>query len=180
MRRKIIVILSVVVVMVISVTTVVAGNPSFDGPVSFTYGSLDASGTLVGLGNQDVTVVLNASGIPVVSCNNLGGNQAPGQNPPKVSGSGTEALNHNTFTRNGKSPFGVVANANTLILTAVQLGCPNNNWTANVLGINWTNAEILVWPSNAVGVGSPLIDQRYTCVTTSFVKGSVVNCTPIP
>ena len=56
------------------------------------FPTLNATGTMTGLGKDDVIVQLQASGFPEVTCTNQGGNQAPGQNPPKVSSVGDQYL----------------------------------------------------------------------------------------
>ena len=61
------------------VTTSIAANPHFiTGPTfSAGGGSLTASGKIAGLGNQDVTIQLTATG--VTTCTNKGNNVPPGQ-----------------------------------------------------------------------------------------------------
>jgi hypothetical protein len=121
-----------------------------------------------------VTVVLDASGIPVVTCTNQGGNQAPGQNPPKVSASGIQFLVHNTYTKNGTSPFNVETNDPQPDLTAKEMGCPNNNWTAKIDFVFWTNATLKVYTGDITGpVG---LIQDFTCTTTR--NPDKVTCTP--
>ena len=173
MSRKLMVILGVLVLVGLTTTTVFAGRyrvATFD----FKLGSLIADGSLTGLGNQDVTVELDASGIPLVTCTNQGGNQAPGQNPPKVSATGTQFLSHNIFTKNGTSPFNVETNDPQLGLTAKQMGCPNNNWKAKIDFVFWTQATIKVHTGDITGpVG---LKQDFACTTTH--NPDSVTCTP--
>jgi hypothetical protein len=70
---------SAVLLVVASLTVILAANAHFiQGPsVSTNSTTLTVSGTLAGLGNQDVTIRLNADA--VVSCTNKGGNPPPGQ-----------------------------------------------------------------------------------------------------
>ncbi|MCA1553253.1 MAG: hypothetical protein LC737_02620 [Chloroflexi bacterium] len=197
MSRKAVTLVSALLVICLTVTNVFAGDVHFDGPVVFnldygsgataasTYASLSsstagttsldllrASGTLVGLGNADVNVTLVGQGIPTVNCTNQGGNQAPGQNPPKVSASGQQLLNYQQYTKNGRSPFGVSTNAPDVAgLSAVQLGCANNNWTAQVTFVNWTGAVITV---TSVKTGAVLLKQNFSCTTTN----TTVTCSP--
>ncbi len=174
MRRKFISLVSLLVVVCLTATSVFAGDVHFDGPVVFDLGSLIANGTLVGLGKTDVTVTLTATGIPAVTCTNLGGNQAPGQNPPKVSASGKQFLAALNYSKNGKSLFGVETNnPDTNNLPAVQFGCPNNNWSASIDFVYWTNATITVYVMNTTNV---LLKQNYICNTTN----TTVSCAPAP
>lgn len=150
------------------------GEPHFLGSVVFSLGSLVANGALAGLGSTDVTVTLNATGVPVVSCTNNGGNQAPGQNPPKVSASGKQYLVHATYTKNGRTSFFVETSSPAPFTSAKQAGCPNNNWTAQIVFVYWTNATITV--SNTA-TGTVFIQQNYTCTTTR--NPDTVACSPI-
>ncbi len=171
MRRKSIIALLVICAALLLTTSVFAGAIKLSG-VTFNLGSLIAQGTMTGLGNQDVNVVLDASGFPVVMCTNQGGNKAPGQNPPKVSASGNQlVLGLTLTTKNGKSPFNVKTD-DPKPLSAIELGCPNNNWTATIDFIFWTNATIRVLDAQTQQL---LLQQDYTCTTTL----STVTCTPV-
>jgi hypothetical protein len=162
--------------MIISLLTTSAsagGSVKLSG-VSFSLGSLIANGTLTGLGATDVKVVLDASGYPVVTCTNQGGNQAPGQNPPKVSATGLQSLlGTDPVRKNGKSPFGVETADPAPFVNAVDAGCPNNNWTATIDFVFWTNATITV---KSLTTEAVLRTQDYTCTTTL----TTVSCTPVP
>ena len=169
MSRKLLVFLGVLVLVGLTTTTVFAGKYRLNA--TFALGSLIASGDVSGLGNQDVTLILDATGDPVVTCTNQGSNQAPGQNPSKVSATGTQFLPGNdTLRKNGKSPFDV--ETNDPVLTAVQGGCPNNNWTATTDFVFWTAADITVKDT----AGKILTKQHYTCTTTRTPAS--VTCTP--
>jgi len=135
--------------------------------------SLVANGTLTGLGKDDVQVVIDASGFPEVTCINQGGNQAPGQNPPKFSASGQQMLvGLDLRKKNGTSPFNVETN-DPQDLDPIEYGCPNANWTASIDFIYWDEATITVLdtaiPPNVLAI------QEFTCTTTR----SGVSCTPV-
>ena len=61
------------------VAPVAAANPHFVSGPTFTTngGRLTVSGKLAGLGNKDVTIIVEATG--VTTCTNRGGNVPPGQ-----------------------------------------------------------------------------------------------------
>lgn len=171
MKRKIPSILFALLAALLLTSTVFAGAIKFSN-VNFSLGSLVAQGTLTGLGNDDVRVRLDASGFPLISCTNHGGNQAPGQNPPKVSASGDELLFGFDLTRkNGKSPFDVKTVA-PQVLDPIEYGCPNDNWTAQIDFIFWTDATISVYDLETQEL---LASQDYTCTTTL----TSVTCTPV-
>jgi uncharacterized membrane protein len=174
MRKQIFSFLSILMVISLLTTTASAGGSVKLSGVSFSLGSLIANGTLTGLGATDVKVILDASGIPLVTCTNQGGNQAPGQNPPKVSAMGLQSLFGNDPVRkNGKSPFGVETDDPAPFVNAVEAGCPNNNWTATIDFVFWTNATITV---KSLATDAILRTQNYTCTTTL----TTVSCTPVP
>jgi hypothetical protein len=172
-RQRLITILSLVFVLALTTTTAWAAKARFSS-LSFSLGSLIADGRLVGLGTQDVTVILDATGTPVVSCTNQGGQQAPGQNPPKVSARGTQFLVHETYTKNGSTGF-MVETSDPLPSSAKKMGCPSNSWTAAIDFVFWTKATIEV--ANSV-TGEILLRQDFACETTRFPAS--VSCTPIP
>jgi hypothetical protein len=174
MRRQLFLILSSLLILSLVTTTAGAGGSVKLSGVSFSLGSLIANGTLTGLGATDVNVILDASGYPVVTCTNQGGNQAPGQNPPKVSATGLDPLfGTDPVRKNGKSPFGVETNDPPPFISATQAGCPNDNWTATIDFVFWTNATITV---KSISTGATLLKKDYTCTTTL----TSVSCTPVP
>lgn len=167
MKRKISSFLIALLAAILLTSTVFAGKISFSN-VQFELGSLIAKGTLKGLGNDDVDVKLDASGFPAVICTNQGGNQAPGQNPPKVSVSGQQHIDpkeNPPIEKNGKSPFNVRTNPppSPEELDPIEYGCPNENWTAKIDFIFWTDATINVFDPYT---GDLLASQDYTCTTT--------------
>lgn len=171
MKKRILSLLSVLLVATLLTSPVSAGpGIKFFGDansVEWSLGSLDAKGALI-LGNTNVKVVLEASGVPAVTCTNQGSNPAPGQNPPNISATGAQVLQDQT--ENGKAPFDVKASPPDT-LPGLQGGCPNNNWTAHVVFVFWDYARITVKGLD----GSVLLVQSYTCTTTR--NPNAVSCT---
>ena len=172
MNRKYIPAIAILILICATTASAFAAKARFS-KVSFTLGSLIASGDLAGLGRDDVTVTLEASGVPVVSCANPNGSKAPGQNPPKVSARGDQFLAHQTYTKNGSSPFFVETGA-VEIKSAKAMGCPNNNWTATIDFVFWTNATLTL---HDVTANKDIVVQKYACTTTRSPDS--VSCTLI-
>jgi len=176
MNKRLFSVLAVLLIATMVISPVSAGAAvKLSKDVDWTLHSLVASGSVFGLGSTDVTVKLDAVGIPEVTCTNQGGNQALGQNPPKVSASGTQFLVHESYTKNGSSPFVVETAAPEPGLTAKQMGCPNNTWTTAITFVYWTDAKISVY---STATGALLEEQNYTCQT--FRNPDSVTCTAVP
>ncbi len=113
----------------------------------FVPGLLVAQGSVVGVGSQDVNLTLTATAnIQEVNCRNQGGNQAPGQNPPKkITLTGNQTLSGGQSSdKNGKVPFGVVAGQLQTQLAGV---CPNGNWDV-IATLCYANANVTITDPN--------------------------------
>jgi hypothetical protein len=175
MKKEILSLATVLIVSVLVVSSVAAGGAVKLSGVTFKLGSLNATGVFTGLGGykEGVTVELTASGIPVVTCTNQGGNQASGQNPPKVTAGGIQDIPFYVITKKGTAPLDVTAEAQPF-LSGKQAGCPNDNWSAAIEFVFWTNATITVIDNVN---GNVVFMQDYSCVTTRDPDS--VTCTPV-
>jgi hypothetical protein len=111
------------------------GTPVCTVTGSGTSQSVSCTGTLTGLGNEDLLIETTVSGFAVYECQNRGGTIAPGQNKvlegpvtePTVVPAGEIKNGNVTFTA------GATLTADPTV-SAAAAGCPNNNW----VGINPT------------------------------------------
>jgi hypothetical protein len=136
-RLGIIALLSMLVVALTAVPALTQ-NPHFVGQVRFTDlgTTLQATGSVAGLGNQNIDVILTATGTASIDCRNPGGNIAPGQSKAvTVTGSRT-----NVEVKNGRANFTVV----TEEPVAPADACPNPQWTPIVRDVEFTSATITV------------------------------------
>ena len=160
MKKKILSILAILVLVTLLSSNASAGGNVGLGSVAFRPGSLIATGKFFGLGGYKlgVNVEMTAGGIPVVLCTNQGGTQAPGQNPSNVSADGEQFIGPQDITKKGTAPLDVTAETGPI--TGLQGGCPNNNWEATIVSVQWTNATISVYD---VVTGELLLERSYTC-----------------
>jgi hypothetical protein len=111
------------------------GTPVCTVTGSGTSQSVSCTGTLTGLGNEDLLIETTVSGFAVYQCQNRGGTIAPGQNKvlegpvtePTVVPAGEIKNGNVTFTA------GATLTAEPTV-SAAEAGCPNNNW----IGVNPT------------------------------------------
>lgn len=179
MKKKFLSIVIVFLLTTMLTSTVSAGgNIKLSGaPTSRSPLHLDGYLTGVGGYKQGVTLELTGSGTPITLCTNPGGNQSPGQNPPKIVTSGTDFIGPQDIQKNGKAPVHVIVE--DLIgstLPGNQGGCPNNNWTAHITAIAWTDAIVEV-TNNANG--AVLLHQEYTCFPAPGIPGAY-DCKLVP
>ena len=175
MKKKLYSIMAMLLIASLFTSTVSAGGAVRLTNIKFSLGSLIANGYASGLGNTDVTVVLDASGIPAITCTNYGGNDVPGQSYPKVSASGQQTLlGNDPIRKNGKAAFFTETDDPETLAWDVA-GCPNSNWTGHIDFIFWTNATISVYSTSTGGL---LKSQNYTCTTTRYPAS--VSCVAVP
>ena len=98
--------------------------------------TLTATGSVAGLGNEDVTVVLTAQGSATIICRNPAGNVAPGQTKD-VTVSGSQTI---TDVKNGRVDYNVTTKAPT----APADSCPNPKWSAAVTDVTFNSATVIV------------------------------------
>jgi len=105
---------------------------------------LESSGELAGLGGGDVVVALTATGNPTADCVNPGSGEhrPPGQQPAAVTLTGVQQIPESEI-KNGNTPFDV-ATASPQTPVPGAPGCPNSNWTENIVDVAFTSATITV------------------------------------
>jgi hypothetical protein len=131
---------------------------------------VSCSGTLAGLGNQDLSLHLSASGFALYQCQNGGGNTAPGQNKVLEGPATSDTAIPASAVKNGNLTF--TTNPATLTAAATvpgaTAGCPNGNWTGTNPTLTLTSVNLIIQQppgttiftctaSNPNGLTSPLM-----------------------
>lgn len=173
MKKNLYTIMSVLLIALLSTSTVYAGGLKLSG--SFSIGSLIFSGFASGLGNTDVTIVIDAIGSnPQISCINGGNNVVPGQSSPKIEVTGFQNLAGNdTARKNGRAP---VLTETSDFLPWDVAGCPNSNWYGHLDSASWTQGTLTVYAGINVTSGTPLFVQKFVC-DPSKQTGTTASCT---
>jgi len=129
--------LLVALVATLALASTALGAITFHSGPTVTWnndGSATATGDLSGLGNTPATASLSITTQYTYTCQNPGGNVAPGQKSVGVVGAtSTQTL---STDKNGRATLNVTAFPGTPAdtISGKQAGCPNGNWT----GVNPT------------------------------------------
>lgn len=109
---------------------------------------------LAGLGNQDVTILVEAEGFGTATCVNPGGNTAPGQNKVPLQVDATQTISAEEI-KNGSLRSCLTTEAPGPV-SAREAGCPNNNWAADFDDVVFESVTITVIQGGAGRVAAVL------------------------
>ena len=135
MRRNIVSLAALFFAAVTFVPSATAANPHFKNggepvcTISDPDQTVSCTGSLAGLGNQNLTVDLTVSGEATFQCQNKGGNIAPGRNKVPFTSS-TSTMFGKDEIKNGSLTFTVSVVPTAGQVSGKEAGCPNGNWKA--------------------------------------------------
>ena len=168
MRRLLIAVSAVGALLVLTVPTAFATSAHFKkgGEPSCTFSGttsipVTCTGTLAGLGNQDLNIHLAVSGFALYECQNGGGNTAAGQNKVLEGPATSDTAIPASAIKNGNLVFAT----NPAPLTAdptvsgATAGCPNPNWT----GVN----PVLTLTDITLDIFQPVTTQIFHCTASN-------------
>lgn len=158
--RKIGIIAAVLTMLVLTISTVAAAVTWHDGPNFWllpvggpTYTGAHADGDGSGFGNQPAVANISLAASVSYTCQNPGGNLAPGITPVNEVSGGSADLNN--ADHNGRGTFSLdVYFTPAETVSGKAAGCPNGHWT----GINpvWngiTSATLTITQGNKLIYG---------------------------
>jgi hypothetical protein len=105
--------------------------------------TVECSGKVAGLGGTTFSITVEASGVATVECTNPAGNVAPGQTFTTTS---TGSTGPQPTPRNGQFRF----NLESVTPTAPAGSCPNPQWTAEVVDVEFGDASITLRENGTV------------------------------
>ena len=140
LRRIGIIAVLALVVTALAAVPALAAKPATSSGTHFTRGgepvctitgaTVDCSAELAGLGGGDIVSSTTVEGFAVYTCQNKGGNQAPGQNRVLEGPDTTPVTIPAGEIKNGRA---TVPGTSTLEadeeVSGAEAGCPNNRWT---------------------------------------------------
>jgi hypothetical protein len=161
------------------VAAVAAATPNFHSSPTCTISgsgttstSTTCSGTLYGVGVQDITATTTVSGFAVYTCTNKGGNVAPGQNQVTAGPSTTSTVLPAANAVNGHLTF--TTNSNTLTVPSTVsgsvAGCPNSNWTGTTPQVTETSIELTLSQGGTVFYDCTVSNPNGLTGTVTFPK----------
>jgi hypothetical protein len=180
--RRIFIGLTVLVVAAMTATAALASSPHFKkgGTPTCTFSGttsipVTCTGTLAGLGNEDLNLHLSVSGFALYQCQNGGGNTAPGQNRVLEGPATSDTAVPASAIKNGNLVF--TTNPATLTAAATvsgeAAGCPNPNWT----GVSPT----LTLTDITLDIFQPVTTRIFHCTASDpngLTSPVTLTCTP--
>jgi|SRR5688572_869586 len=133
MSRKIAVVLTALAALALTATVALGAITWHSGPTFSVNndGTITATGDLSGLGNQPATATITQTVTAFYTCQNPGGNIAPGQEGVSVTSPDSD---QQLTSKNGRAQLNVTTNQVVVPqeVSGREAGCPNGKWT----GIN--------------------------------------------
>lgn len=149
-RRAAVLFLSTVLAIGLFAPSAFAAVKFHSGPTFTDRGTtLNVTGNVSGLGNENLTATLSATGLASVECINPAGNRAPGQDTSVVT-TGTQS---NIEVKNGRATFNVTSAEPKVSSSA----CPNRKWRAVVTDVDFSSATLTLSQG-----GSTIFSRTYT------------------
>jgi len=142
MKNTIRFILTTLVIVTLGSISAFANNVHLIRDVDVTDGGTfaQACSKVAGLGNGDIIITLVGSATIRSTCVNPAGNIAPGQANKVVTGS---IRIRAAEIKNGSVAF-CVRTADPACQTARSCGCPNNNWDATIVDVEFNSLVLTV------------------------------------
>jgi hypothetical protein len=131
-----VVLVLVALIIGVSVAAVFAASPHYKrgSPQCSASGTTGTcSGSIAGLGNEDIRITVSVTGTAQPFCAAPGnpGNLVPGQNPVDFTASASQTIPASAI-KNGTLSFSLSATAVVPTPTAEEAGCPNPNWNVTI------------------------------------------------
>jgi hypothetical protein len=129
MHRITFIVLTVLTALALTAGSVLAAvnwksGPTGSFPDAFTF---NITGEASGLGNKPAIAHVTVHGTVTYTCENKGGNQAPGQNPVDATSTFDQDLGNSDH--NGRGVLDVTATVSAAETVSGKVaGCPNGNW----------------------------------------------------
>lgn len=159
MRRALTTTAAIAALLVLTTSVALAAVVFHSGPTitDNNDGTYTITADMSGLGNQPATATFEINQTVFYTCQNKGGNVAPGQNGVPISSSDTQQL---STTKNGRAVLNLTVEEPEPepTVSGKTAGCPNGNWTGiNPVVVGGTTGTLTI-----VQGGDVIFQETYT------------------